>query len=75
MSSRSNGVTYCVFRRVMRSRVIASPSVSIGLDLLLGDARVRVLAEPPLDEARDLERVLARLAEEDVRTRSSAGSG
>ena len=45
------------------------------LDLLLRDAGVRVLAEAALDEPRDLERVLAGLAEEDVRTRSSAGSG
>ena len=28
MSSRSNGVTYCVFSSVMSSRVIESPSVS-----------------------------------------------
>ena len=32
------------------------------LDLLLRDPRVRVLAEAPLDEARNLERVLRRRA-------------
>ena len=29
MSSRSNGVTYCVFSSVISSRVISSPAVSI----------------------------------------------
>ena len=64
MSSRSNGVTYCVFSSVMSSRVIASPAVSSALHLLLRDARVRVLAEAALDEPRDLQGVLAGLAEE-----------
>ena len=36
-----------------------------GLDLLLGDARVRVLTEAALDEPRDLEGVLAGPGEED----------
>ncbi len=31
MSSRSNGVTYCVFSSCIRSRVIWSPAVSIAL--------------------------------------------
>ena len=35
-----------------------------GFDLLLGDARVRVLTEAAIDEPRDLERVLAGLGEE-----------
>ena len=48
----------------MSSRVIASPVRLLRLHLLLRDARVRVLAEAALDESRDLERVLARLAEQ-----------
>ena len=63
MSSRSKGVTYCVFSSVMRSRVIESPGL-LRLHLLLRDAGVRMLAETPLDESRDLECVLAGLAEE-----------
>ena len=66
MSSRSNGVTYCVLSSVMSSRVIASPSVSSALTCSCVIARVRVLAEAALDEPRDLERVLAGLGEEVV---------
>ena len=48
----------------MRSRVIDVARRLGRLHLLLRDAGVRVLAEAPLDEARDLERVLARAREE-----------
>ena len=69
MSSRSNGVRYCVLSRRMRSRVTVSPCGLGGLDLLLRHPRVRVLAKSALDELRDRQRVLAGSAEELVELR------
>jgi hypothetical protein len=66
MSSRSNGGQVL---RVEQRDQLARDHVALRLlrlHLLLGDAGVRVLAEPSLDKPRDLERVLGGPGEEDV---------
>ena len=49
----------------MSTLSLIPPLGLLRLDLLLRDAGVRVLAEAPVDEARDLERVLRGAGEED----------
>ena len=55
----------------MRSRVIVVARRLGRLHLLLRDAGVRMLAEPPLDELRHFERVLAGASRTARRIRSS----
>ena len=64
MSSRSNGVRYWVLRSDDQIAGDLVPRRLGGLDLLLRDAGVRMLAEAPLDEPRHLEGVLARSREQ-----------
>ena len=66
MSSRSNGVRYCVLSSGIRSCVIAVAHGLLRLHLLLRDARVAGLAEAPVHESCHLERVLGGPGEEDV---------
>ena len=66
MSSRSNGVTYCVFSSVIRSRVISSPAVSVDFTSAWVTARVGVVAEAGLRLPGSLERVRSGTGEEVV---------
>ena len=69
MSSRSNGVMYCVLSSWIRSCVIASPAVSIALTSAWLTDELGILAEALLGEARRLERVRAGAREEVVELR------
>ena len=75
MSSRSNGVMYWVFRSVMSSRVIASPSVSSAFTCSCVTPEFGCSRKRRSTSRDDLERVLAGLAEEREELRRCAGSG